>query len=159
MRGIVHVRSNREKFGTEQKRDLRKFFLQRLGRPWQNRLFDDRDFSLTHQRQHGLDDRHIKTLRRRRRPDRDKNDIALLDAVLIFYVLFFERIPHDFVSAHFKIIGIRLADPTLPYEANAWFFACHDGRIVAKIARLSSRDWMSDTSMQRLRITMPQHTH
>src|SRR3990167_9515260 len=121
MRGIVHVRSNREKFGTEQKRDLRKFFLQRLGRPWQNRLFDDRDFSLTHQRQHALDDRNIKTLRRRRRPDRDKNDIALLDAILIFYVLFFERIPHDFVSALLKIISVCLADPSLSDKADEWF--------------------------------------
>src|SRR3989344_6840522 len=155
MRGIVHVRSNREKFGTEQKRDLRKFFLQFLGRSRENSGFDDGNFAFSYQRQDTFNDRDIEAFWCRRGPHGDEDDVAFSYFVLVFYPLFFKRITHDFVSALFEIIGVRFADPSLSDEADERFFACHDGRIVAKIEHLSSRDWMSDTSLQRLRITMP----
>ena len=61
-----------------------KSFLQPLGRPRHYGRLEDGNLSVPNEWQYALDDRRIKPLWRGGRPDRDKNDVALLDAIPIF---------------------------------------------------------------------------
>src|SRR3989344_59279 len=116
-------------------------FLQLSRHAGNYRGLDDRGLSFADERECFFDNTSVEAAWRGGGRHCDEYDIAMLYLVFIFAVRLFERIADSLVPPRFKIVGIVLANISLPHKSDKWFRHSHRrASLFTFLALCASRD-------------------